>query len=149
MINFVLKFVGHLTMLQMFINSYILSTFLIKLVFQLCLPMAKLVFDPFPKDPLDFSPWFKFSAQSSKSNEHTLKIKNSDGKTGTVSHLAMYLMAWCRNLKTDIWDANDTDIGKLAADAILEQTPSLTEGKKVFLKEDEAMSISMMLIHIG
>jgi hypothetical protein len=73
---------------------------------------GKLVFDPFPTDPLDFSPWL---VQSSKSNDCTLKTKNSDDKTEIVSHLAVYLMAWRWNLKTDIWNANDTDIGKLTA----------------------------------
>ena len=98
---------------------------------------GKLVFDSFLTDPLEFSPWF--SAQSRKSNECTLKIKNSADETETVFHLTMYLMAWRWNLKTDIWDAKDADIGKLNADAIMEQAPSLTEGEKVFLKEDEAM----------
>jgi hypothetical protein len=49
---------------------------------------GKLVFDPFPTDPLEFSPWF--SAQSRKSNECTLKIKNAADKTETVSHLAIF-----------------------------------------------------------
>ena len=77
---------------------------------------GKLVFDPFPSDPLEFSPWF--SAQSRKSNECTLKIKNAESKTEIMSHLSIYLMVWRWNSKNDIWDVNDADIKKLTADVI-------------------------------
>ncbi len=36
-----------------------------------------------------------------------------------VSHLAIFLMAWRWNLKNGIWDAKDTDVGKLFAKSII------------------------------
>jgi hypothetical protein len=47
-------------------------------------------------------------------------------------------MRW--NPKTEIWSATDADIGKLSADAIIQEAPSLTDGEKSFLKEDEMLS---------
>ena len=53
---------------------------------------GKLVFDPFPTEPLEFSVWF--DTQSRKSNACTLKIKDGAGKTETVSYLSVFLLAW-------------------------------------------------------
>jgi hypothetical protein len=44
---------------------------------------VKLVFDPFPTEPLGFADWFE--NQSRKANACTLKIKNEAEKTETVS----------------------------------------------------------------
>ena len=89
---------------------------------------GKLVLDPFPTEPLDFGIWFE--TQSRKANECTLKIKNAEDKTETVSEsfLAIFLIEWRWNPKTEIWSAMDADIGKLSADAIIQEAPSLTDG---------------------
>jgi hypothetical protein len=98
---------------------------------------GKLVFDPFSTDPLEFSPWF--SAQRRKSNECTLKIKNAADKTETVSHLALFLMAWRWDVKTEIWEAKHADIKRLNAASIIEQAPTLTDCETIFLAEDESL----------
>ncbi len=98
---------------------------------------GKLVFDPFSPDPLKFLPWF--SAQSSKSNECTLKIKNAADKTETVSHMALFLMAWRWDVKTDIWEAKHANIERLNAASIIEQAPLSTDSEKKKLAEDESL----------
>jgi len=98
---------------------------------------GKLVFDPFPTEPLEFSNWFE--NQSRKSNECTLKIKNAADKTETVSYLSMFLLAWRWNPKTEIWSAADADIGLLKAEAIIKEAPLLMDGEKRFLHEDESL----------
>jgi hypothetical protein len=99
---------------------------------------GKLVLDPFPTEPLDFDIWFE--NQSRKANECTLKIKNAEDKTETVSFLAIFLRAWRWNPQTEVWSETDADIGKLSADAIIQEAPSLTDREKSFLREDEVLS---------
>ena len=99
---------------------------------------GKLVLDPFPTEPLEFGIWFE--NQSRKAHECTLKVKNDDDKTETVSFLAIFLLAWRWNRKTEIWSAADADIKKLTAATIIQEATLLTEGEKAFLREDEALS---------
>ena len=99
---------------------------------------GKLVLDPFPTEPLEFGLWFE--NQSRKANECTLKVKNDADKTETVSFLAIFLLAWRWNPKTEIWSAADADITKLTAAAIIQEATLLTDGEKSFLREDEALS---------
>ena len=106
--------------------------------FQIMSTDGKLVLDPFPTEPLEFGLWFE--NQSRKANECTLKVKNDADKTETVSFLAIFLLAWRWNPKTEIWSAADADITKLTAAAIIQEATLLTDGEKSFLREDEALS---------
>jgi hypothetical protein len=74
---------------------------------------GKLVLDPFPTEPLQFGIWFE--NQSCKANECTLKVKKEADKAETVSFLAISLLAWRWNPKTEIWSAANADIVKLTA----------------------------------
>jgi hypothetical protein len=71
---------------------------------------GKLVLDPFPTKPLQFGIWIE--NQSCKANECTLKVENEADKTETVSFLAIFLLTWRWNPKTEIWSAADADIVK-------------------------------------
>jgi hypothetical protein len=53
--------------------------------------------------------------------------------------LSVFLLAWRWNPKTDIWSAADADIKQLNAAAIIKEAPSLTDGEKSFLLEDESL----------
>ena len=58
--------------------------------------------------------------------------QNAEDKTETVSFLAIFLIAWRWNPRTEIWSARDADIGKLSADAIIQEAPLLTDGEFFF-----------------
>ncbi len=94
---------------------------------------GKLVLDPIPTESLDFADWFE--NQSRKANKCNLKVKNEADKTETVSFLALFLLAWRWNPKTEIWSAADADIspiiGQLSADAIIQESSLLVSDLKI------------------
>jgi hypothetical protein len=98
---------------------------------------GKLVLDPFPTEPLEFSIWFE--NQSHKAHECTLKVKNNDSKTETVSFLAIFLLAWRWNPKTEIWSAANAGIKRVNASAINQEGTLLIAGEKSFLEGDEML----------
>ena len=46
-------------------------------------------------------------------------------------------MAWGWDVKTNLWEAEHANIEKLNAASIIEQAPTLTDGEKIFVAEDE------------
>ena len=99
---------------------------------------GKLVFAPFPENPLEWVPWFENNLQIAQ--ETTLRVKIPKKADETISFLTIYLMGYGWNQKVNIWSAEDADIQRLNAAEIIKHAQSLLEEEKKYLKEDEALS---------
>ena len=56
------------------------------------MPYGKLIFDPFPTDPLDYASWFELQYLGATAT--VLKVKYSNEKTEQISFVSIYLMGW-------------------------------------------------------
>ena len=62
---------------------------------------GKLIFDPFPTDPLDHASCF--DSQSLRATATVLKVKNSHDKTEQISFSSIYLIGWRLDPTTAKW----------------------------------------------
>jgi len=100
---------------------------------------AKLEFDVFPNDSLEYAGWFNKTLLAAQ--DCPCSVRKADNKQENYSLQLPVLMGLYWNMDENLWPADEADIGELTPDAILVHTLKMPLDEQELLKEDSALMI--------
>jgi hypothetical protein len=100
---------------------------------------AKLHFEDFPTDPLEYPQWFRRGLLTTQDFQG--RVRNAENENEIYSLQLQYLMGMHWNLDELMWPATEAAIGELTPEAILQHAPNMPLDEQELLHADEVLMI--------